>query len=160
MSERRNTTTSLEVREAGPEDLAELVRLQLQLQEHHRRLEPQNPRYLVDDAEWRSLIEHGLQDVGSRFLVAVAEGAARGFVKLSFVEKPWGTSCEMDTLVVAESWRGGGVGESLVEAAERLARDAGARGIRANVLTRNEEGRSFYERLGYEQISVRYGKTL
>lgn len=160
MSEGRDRTESLDIREAGVDDLAELVRLQLQLREHHRRLEPHNPRYLVEDDEWRSLIERDLEDPRSRFLIAIADGTARGFVKLSFVEKPWGTSCEMDTLVVDDEWRIRGIGKRLVEATELLARDAGAKGIRANVLTRNDGGRSFYKRLGYEQISVRYGKTL
>ncbi len=160
MSDRRNRATGFEVRAAGPDDLTDLVDLQLQLQEHHRRLEPQNVRYLVDDDQWRLLIDHALKDGDTRFLVVVVDGAVRGFVKLSFVEKPWGTSCEMDTLVVADGWRSKGVGERLVQEAERLARDAGAKGIRANVLSRNEGGRLFYKRMGYEQFSVRYGKNL
>lgn len=160
MSESRDRATALEVRSARLEDLEELVELQLQLRHHHRRLEPDNPRYLVADDEWRSLIERDLNDSGSRLFVAVADGAPRGFVKLSFVEKPWGMSCEMDTLVVDEGWRSRGIGERLVEAAERLAREAGAKGMRANVLLRNDGGRSFYGRMGYEEISVRYGKNL
>lgn len=160
MSENGDGAKALEVRRGRLQDLEELVELQLQLRDHHRRLEPQNPRYLVADDEWRSLIERDLNDSGSRLFVAIADGAPRGFVKLSFVQKPWGTSCEMDTLVVDEGWRSRGVGERLVEAAELLAREAGATGMRTNVLLRNDGGRSFYGRLGYEEISLRYGKTL
>ena len=160
MSESRARATPLEVRAARFEDLGELVKLQLQLRDHHQRLEPENPRYLVADDEWQSLIERDLKDSDSHLFVAVADGVPRGFVKLSFVEKPWGTSCEMDTLVVDEGWRSRGVGERLAEEAERLARDAGAKGMRANVLLRNDGGRSFYGRMGYQEISVRYGKAL
>lgn len=66
----------------------------------------------------------------------------------------------MDTIVVAEHWRSRGVGERLVEVAETLARDAGAKGIRANVLARNVMGQGFYKRMGYEEIAVRFGKSL
>jgi len=69
-------------------------------------------------------------------------------------------SCEMDTLAVSESQRSSGLGSTLVEAAEDLAREVGARGIRANVLVANGRGRAFYERLGYEAMAVRYAKSL
>lgn len=148
------------VREPTSDDEDILLQLQLELRDHHRLLERENPRYAVDPAEWRRLLMDSLQHDDRRILVATLDGSVCGFVQVSFVSKPWGASCEIDTLVVSESRRGSGIGSMLVEAAERLARQVGAQGIRANVLVANEPGRTFYENAGYEAIAMRYGKSL
>ncbi len=150
----------VEVRAATISDLPELVELQLQLRDHHRSLEPSNPRYLVGKAEWERVLRDALEQPDKCILAAQLEGRIGGFAQLSFVEKPWGKGCEMDTLVVDESERGNGIGSDLVAAAERYAKDAGAKGIRANVVAANKQGWSFYEREGYELFAVRYGKSL
>lgn len=153
-------TDGLEVRPATPLDEPALLRLQLELRDHHRFLEPENPRYAVEREEWQRLLRESLQRDDRRFLVATLGGSVCGFIQLSFVSKPWGMSCEMGTLAVSESQRSSGLGSTLVEAAEDLAREVGARGIRANVLVANGRGRAFYERLGYEAMAVRYAKSL
>jgi ribosomal protein S18 acetylase RimI-like enzyme len=112
---------------------------------------------------WDDLDYLGWQDPKApqnHYLVAEHDGSVRGFVKLSIAEKPWGLSCEMDTLVVDEGWRGRGIGKELLVAAEDHAVEIGARGLRADVLASNEEGRAFYEREGYSLVAVRYGKSI
>lgn len=150
----------VEIRTATIADLPELVTLQLQLRDHHGFFEPFNPRYLVGEAEWERVLRDALEHPDKWILAAEDGESICGFVQLSFVEKPWGKGCEMDTLVVDESQRGQRIGSELVAAAERYAKDAGAKGIRANVVASNQEGRSFYEREGYELFAVRYGKSL
>jgi ribosomal protein S18 acetylase RimI-like enzyme len=150
--------SEVHIREATIDDLDDLLRLQLQLREHHRHLEPDAPRYRVEAGEWRRLLELTLGRDTETVLVAVVDDAIHGFVKLVFAPKPWGTSCEMDTLVVDEAHRSSGVGKALVSAAEVTATERGAGGMRANVLAANDRGRGFYERLGYGLVSVRYSK--
>ena len=140
--------------------LDDLVALQLELGEHHRELEPENPRYLIPEENWRERITAALNEGRSRFLVATLNKKVRGFVRITIVEKPWGASCEMDTLVVAGVARGDGIGALLVEAAEAEARLLGARAMRANVLLSNLRAREFYEASGYSEIAVRLGKSL
>lgn len=147
----------------GPADrshLDGLVALQLELGEHHSELEPDNPRYLITEHDWRSQIEAALEDGSSLFLVATRGEDVLGFVRLTMVNKPWGLSCEMDTLVVAGSKRSVGIGALLAEAAEGEARSLGARAMRANVLSTNVRGRDFYDARGYSEIAVRLGKSL
>lgn len=148
------------VRAARQEDLAKIVELQLDLGKHHRQMEPGNPRYQIDRAQWASLIHTAFKRAASTFLVAVSDDDICGFVRFSMVDKPWGVGCEMDTLVVAPKVRGKGVGRELVEHAEAVARDAGARAIRANVLSKSTRGRKFYVENGYSEIAVRFGKSL
>lgn len=152
--------TQVHIGRADKSHLSGLVALQLELGEHHHRLEPDNPRYLIPEQDWRTQIEAALEDGSTRFLVATGAEELYGFVRLTMVSKPWGLSCEMDTLVVAGSKRNGGIGGLLAEAAEREARSLGARAMRANVLSTNVRGREFYEANGYSEIAVRLGKSL
>jgi ribosomal protein S18 acetylase RimI-like enzyme len=148
------------VRPAKIEDLPAVARLYVVLKNHHRELQPFNPRYHVEDREWQEIARRALLDEEVAVFVAERDGAVRGFVKLSIAAKPWGLSCEMDTLVVDEGWRSRGIGKELLLAAEDHAAGIGARGLRANVLVSNEEGRAFYEREGYALLAVRYGKSI
>lgn len=145
---------------ANRSHLDDIVALQLELGKHHHKLEPENPRYLIPEDDWRDQIQSAMSEGKSLFLVATQDDELCGFVRISMVKKPWGLSCEMDTLVVAESHRGNGIGALLVEAAEREARSLGARAMRTNVLFSNPHGQKFYKASGYSEIAVRFGKSL
>jgi ribosomal protein S18 acetylase RimI-like enzyme len=148
------------IRGARNEDLDSLVDLYLELKEHHARLAPRNPRYRVERSGWERVVRRALDDPGMTILVAEAEGRVVGFVKLSIVIKPWGLAGEIDTMVVAEAHRGRGWGARLLAAAEEHAVNAGARGLRLDVLAGNEAGRRFYERAGFSPFAIRYGKDV
>lgn len=150
----------VEIRPGELDDQPEVAGLYIELRDHHRPLQPGNPRYEVDDLRWELEARNALEDPDVAVLVAEAEEGVIGFVKLAYVSKPWGLSCEVETLVVEASWRGSGVGTTLMEAAELHAAAAGARAMRVDVAVTNEGGRSFYDRLGYQSIAVRYGKPL
>ncbi|HZA20232.1 MAG TPA: GNAT family N-acetyltransferase, partial [Actinomycetota bacterium] len=83
-----------------------------------------------------------------------------GFTKLAFVEKPWGLSCEIDTMIVEAAHRSEGIGAEMLRAAEVEAYRRGAKGVRVDVLLENYDGREFYQRAGFEPFSVRYGKPV
>lgn len=151
---------SARVRAATSDDLVHILELQVELAAHHARLEPDNPRYQIDEKEWRALIERDLRTDKCLFLIAETDRKPCGFVKLVIVEKPWGRACEMDTFVVSARARGRGIGALLVEAAEEEGRSLGARAMRANVLSSNLGGRRFYETNGYSEIAVRFAKPL
>jgi GNAT superfamily N-acetyltransferase len=66
----------------------------------------------------------------------------------------------VDTLVVAQAYRGLGVGRRLMARAERWARARGIPRIELNVFEFNEGARVFYEALGYVTFSRRMVKSL
>lgn len=150
----------INVRPAAPDDLDDIVRLYLVLREHHHALEPTNPRYLVGESEWHAVAQEALTDPSSQILVASTDDRIIGFTRLRLVDKPWGTGCEMDTIVVDPLHRSGGGGRRLIAAAETWAKQQGATAMRANVLAVNDRARAFYEREGYDMFAVRYGKPL
>ncbi len=150
--------TQVEIRRARPEDLDAVAGLYVELKRHHRPLQPDNPRYRVPDRRWLEVARQNLANDSVHLFVATTGGEIEGVMKLALVEKPWGTSCEIDTLVVAAGARGRGLGRALVGQAERFAVESGAAGIRVDVLSANPGGRSFYEGLGYAEFAVRFGK--
>jgi ribosomal protein S18 acetylase RimI-like enzyme len=150
--------SSVVVRRADAGDCDDVTRLFIELRDHHRQLQPRSPRYAVDDDGWAKIARTSLEDDAKTILVAEVNGHTVGFVKLGLAQKPWGLSCEVETLVVQASARGKGHGTRLMDAAEDFACAEGTQGIRVDVLVTNDLGRGFYERAGYEPLSLRYGK--
>jgi GNAT superfamily N-acetyltransferase len=63
-------------------------------------------------------------------------------------------------LVVTEAARGRGVGRALVQVAEAWLAERGCGIIEVTSNVRRERAHAFYQRLGYERTSFRFGKTL
>lgn len=79
-----------------------------------------------------------------------------GQVIAAFNGHTWGGCCVVAHLWVHESWRGRGLGRSLVQAAEA---EAVRRGCEQVVLaTHSFQAPAFYERLGYEKQAVIHGQ--
>lgn len=148
------------VRPASLGDHAAVARLYVQLKNHHRELQPGNPRYSVDDAHWSEVARAALGDPEVFVYVAEVDRRVEGFMEIAYAQKPWGISCEIKTMVVDKRRRGMGIGGRLLEEAELIAHERGARGLRVDVLIPNYEGREFYERAGFEAFAVRYGKPV
>ena len=142
------------------EDADEVALLYVELKHHHRGLAPSHPRYSVPDDDWHATARGALGDRNVTVLVAEADDAVVGFVKLGLAQKSWGLACEIDTLVVAANARNKGVGSRLMTAAEAFGRTAGASAMRVNVLVHNRRAQGFYERSGYEPFALRLGKAL
>ena len=151
---------SVGIRRATIDDLNDVVRLYLSLKEHHARLQPGNIRYQVEDARWWETARRSLLDDAAACYVAETERETVAFMKLRFLQKVWGTSCEVETLVVEEALRARGVGARLLAAAEEEATRRAAVAMRVDVLTKNEGGLAFYAREGYEAFALRLGKSL
>ena len=150
----------MKIRRARADDLEVIAALYVQLKHHHGRLAPNTPRYEMPDEDWTAYARAALADPSYRIYVAERGPDVVAFLKLFFEQKSWGRSCEVETLVVDDSVRDRGIGSALMERAEEVAREEGARAMRVNVLHMNHEGRRFYEHRGYRTIAVRYGKPL
>lgn len=148
------------IRRAEERDVRAIAALYVELKRHHARLQPDNPRYQVGEQRWGEIARANIENPNEEVLVADAGGATVGFARISFSERPWGRAAEVNTLVVSESHRGSGVGKELMGAAERVAAEAGAKGVRLDILVGNDDGARFYEELGYELFAWRYGKML
>ena len=101
---------------------------------------------------------------GERALVAVrpSGGALLGLLTLHVtpVLHRTGPVGRLTLLVVDEAVRGQGVGRSLVEAGEAWLAERGCVLVEVTSNRRRSGAHAFYERLGYEATSLRFGKTV
>jgi len=87
----------------------------------------------------------------SRLLVAEIEGNAVGFISLHFIPQIAlaGEFCRISYLCVSDQCRGGGIGQKLVDEAERLAAERGCDRMEVHSHTRRVRAHQFYARAGY-----------
>jgi ribosomal protein S18 acetylase RimI-like enzyme len=98
------------------------------------------------EGQLRAAANLALSDNGAT-LVAATAGLFAGFVSVEI--HGWNSLAQLRGLAVSRSVLRHGVGASLVEAAERIARDRGCRGIYVDTPLDNERGRAFYLARGY-----------
>ena len=148
------------IRQATANDRAGLEDCFVELQEFERSLHPNRAdphaiagpsiAELVDDCE----------KTDGAILVAEEEGRIVGFVcvlsrvrtdELIELEKEY---AYLSDLIVRQSYRGRGIGEQLMRAAEAHARERGARAIRVGVLATNDVAWDLYRKLGYAEYEI------
>jgi ribosomal protein S18 acetylase RimI-like enzyme len=78
-------------------------------------------------------------------------------IKNSFPGKPHGY---IANLAVAKEAEGKGVGKALLRAAEAWAKEKGFEFMSLFVFATNQHARAFYEKLGYDEDSLRLTKRL
>lgn len=89
----------------------------------------------------------------SRLLVAETEGQAVGFISLHFIPQIAlaGEFCRISYLCVNDHARGSGIGQKLLDEAERLAADRGCDRMEVHSHTRRVRAHTFYARAQYEE---------
>jgi ribosomal protein S18 acetylase RimI-like enzyme len=148
-----------------PDGLNHLASLWGELQSHH--LEVSTYPHLVRDAEssWKSRLRwyRRLLADGGSYLTAEDGGQLIGYAMVGIEDGPDDTFevnggvAEIVSLIVTRGRRSNGVGQALLEAAERLAHDRGIDTVKVAVMSGNAPAQRFYESHGYSvEESVLY----
>jgi GNAT superfamily N-acetyltransferase len=142
--------SEITIRQASEHDAPEFARL-LTLLGH-----PTDEEAVL--SRWRAWAEAG----NIALVVPLGDGLLAGLMSLHRMvvlhrPKPIG---RLTSLVVDTPLRGQGVGRALVVAAEELLTRQGCGMLELTSHKRRAEAHAFYERLGYEQTSLRFAKTL
>jgi len=97
--------------------------------------------------------EQLLNDAGSHILVAAREETPVGFINFTVRQTilHQSPSALIDELVVAEGYRGKGVGKQLVQAAIEKCRQLGCCEVEVSTEKTNLKAREFYKKCGFEQ---------
>jgi GNAT superfamily N-acetyltransferase len=137
-------------------DFEALVDLDLASARHHAELDP--GFYWVPDRQAvAAFLGRRLAELDGEILVAVAGGRVVGMVGVALERPPDPGSIVRAVptvdlgISVLEEWRGRGVGQALMAAAERWARGPGARRMVLDMSAANDGALRFYGRLGYHQ---------
>jgi N-acetylglutamate synthase-like GNAT family acetyltransferase len=109
----------------------------------------------------RRMRAHESRD-GGRLLVVEAAGEVVGFASIHFLplihyEQPL---CRITAFVVSLKLRRKGVGRTLLDAIEAIAREGGCARVEVTSNDRRTDAHAFYQGLGYEMASKRFVKTL
>jgi len=88
--------------------------------------------------------------VRATLLAVLPDGTAAGHVALRRLRDDW----EVKRLIVTADARRLGIGRTLLEEVERIARDGGARRVILQTGEKQPEAVAMYERLGYSPIPV------
>jgi ribosomal protein S18 acetylase RimI-like enzyme len=125
------------------------------LQDYERQIDPRlRPGASMAD-EYLTQTLARCSDFGGRIFICEDAGAVAGFItvltRMPFLEldDPPGEYALVTDLVVLERFRRRGFGRALLDAAERYARDQGARELRIGVLSANHGAKRLYGAAGF-----------
>ena len=125
---------------------------------------PLRPAEAMDRAEVDAL-EKALAEPADDAILLVAEldGVGPAGIALANTATDYFTHerhGHLSIIIVSEVGEGRGVGRALLDAVDRWAAARGYRFVTLNVFSGNGRARSFYERAGYGEDTVRYVKEL
>jgi GNAT superfamily N-acetyltransferase len=159
-------TGALEIRNYTEDDEAGLLRLVRELQTYESRFynrmiaSEEIAGWYVDDLKKQCM------DFNGHIRVALIAGKPMGYSTILTQcrneqpdELPFDYAMVGDLVVVATA-RGKGLGRSLLEDAEAIARKAGAKWLRIGVLAKNTVARDVYGRYGFEEHMIEMEKPL
>jgi ribosomal protein S18 acetylase RimI-like enzyme len=114
----------------------------------------------VEDVQDR--LRSSLNSQTSGRLVAQADSEVIGMMSMELIPYfPTGsTICRVTSLVVSSRHRSRGVGEKLMAAAAKFARERGCSGIEVTSADRRVDAHRFYQRLGFTRAGLRFFQTL
>jgi RimJ/RimL family protein N-acetyltransferase len=137
----------VEVRPAREQDVDAVVDLLVAVAADGRWIGMEAP---VDTARRRKLLIEALNDRRSAQLVATADGRVIGQLGMELA----GYGVADLGMVVAEEWRGRGVGSALLDAGIDWARGAGAHKVALQVWPHNQAAIGLYEKFGFVREGV------
>jgi GNAT superfamily N-acetyltransferase len=148
----------------GAEIVDELRPLWLALKHHHAAVLPSEGEPRSDEDGWairRGNYREWINEDGAFFTVArtPTDGVpvAYAFTTMLHAGPTWPTPARIgyvESLVVAPTARGTGLGRRMLQAVWDQAETVGATEIRLGVIAANASGRAFYEALGFEPFEV------
>jgi GNAT superfamily N-acetyltransferase len=137
---------TIQIREATPTDLPQLVRL-------YNELSLDDPRENSNEMERYEAAFAAISKAGRHYvLVAESEGRLLGSAtviiepNLTYKGTPFAL---IENVVVTEAARGTGIGAEIINKAIEIAREAGCYKVTLTSNKRRTEAHAFYERLGF-----------
>lgn len=144
------------IRKATEADLPIIEKLMIELIESMDNTEGFDKNMVSEN--YRNL----LNDVNSHILVAETSGTVIGFINFTIRRTLLHPALSglIDELVVANSYRGKGVGKQLIYAAIEKCKQLGCCEVEVTTEFTNTNARTFYKRCGFKEMGVILEKDL
>jgi GNAT superfamily N-acetyltransferase len=152
------------IREAAEKDYAGLNALFEEIDEHHRKALPHIFRKPDGPARTRDFLSMILADQNAVIFIAEIEDQIIGLVYAYLRSLPDipiripSRVCEVDHLIVKQSYRRHGIAKALMERVHQWASRMEVDRLELSVWNFNEEAQAFYRELGYEPAFIRMWK--
>ena len=149
-------TEAATIREAQMVDIPAIIQILLGGSLHPESESPDNPEL------YREALTEALDGLGS-VLVAELEGEVVGFGQLlvfRHIQNAGGLCAEIESLHVDERFRSRGIGGSLLQALEAIARDAACYRLQLTSNKSRTDAHRFYDAQGYTSSHLGFKKTL
>lgn len=151
------------IRDAGPDDLQPILRLNLAHEQVLSPLTPERLRRLCGEAAYHRVNETGGRVDG--FLLAFREGAGYDSLNYRWFAQRYSRFLYIDRIVVDTAAQGGGVGRSLYSDLFHFARQSGAGLVTCefDIDPPNEASARFHARMGFAEVGrqrLPSGKTV
>lgn len=149
------------IRKATIEDTDALLPLYQGSLAHMAFLQPRQFRAAPQDV---SFVQKGIVEESGDIFVAEEAGEIIGLAAVFYEEiaprahRAALNYADLDTLFVSEYHRGKGVGTALFRAVQAWARERKAQSLQLITLGENDYARRFYEKMGMQELMIRYIK--
>lgn len=157
----------IEVRPYRPQDEPDVVALAKELQSHELGLFDRVLPVEYLGAWYVNRILSDAKKAGGDLLVALVDGEVLGYATLftclsseEDYDETLYTFAHVGDLAVKNSSRGKGIGRKLLQACEKMARDAGQKWLRVSVLATNTAAHRLYESQGFRDQLILLEKPL
>lgn len=154
------------IRQAAAQDIPSLQTLFTEVDNYHADHVPAFFRHVDTPTRPNGIIAQWLDVNDAAILVAEVNGDVVGLVHVTAREAPEHPVLQprrfahVSDMIVHESFRGKGIGNLLLDAAENWAREMGLAEIELSVWAFNESAVALYRKSEFETLSMRMGKRL
>jgi GNAT superfamily N-acetyltransferase len=109
-----------------------------------------------------TVFNRGIQSETDKYICVEENGKIIGFCALSIINSFWqeGYIAYVYAMIVDDSFRGKGIGTSLLEKAFEIVKLLGCKKIELDSGFHREEAHKFYERIGFEKRAYLFSKDL
>ena len=109
-----------------------------------------------------TVFNRGIKSDFDKYISAELDDKVIGFCALSIVNNFWqeGYIAYVYAMIVDDSYRGTGIGSSLLEKASDIARLSGCKKIELDSGFPREKAHKFYEKIGFEKRAYLFSKDL
>lgn len=148
---------NIQIRQATLEDLRAVSSLSQALFEYEKAFTNEYDLAWSNSADGQKFFTRRLKSRSMFILVAEVDGHIVGYVsvciaKVSF--RLYSPIAEIENLCVDPSYRGKGIGTTLVREVLRIVKTRGAKRLRVTALSNNDQSLHFYRMNGYKDVDV------